>query len=67
MGRKIAMLNSCSSGETVTLDDLSNQIIVLCDVCHNEAFIFQDEGSFCLNCWQERTEPDILIRNEIQL
>ena len=32
---------------------------ILCDVCNQEAFIFQDEGNFCLNCWQDRTEPDI--------
>jgi hypothetical protein len=30
-----------------------------CDVCNHEAFIFQEEGNFCLNCWQDRTEPKI--------
>lgn len=48
-------------------DDLVVQVtvpkeIVLCDVCGKEAFIFQDEGNFCLNCWQERTEPYITVK-----
>jgi hypothetical protein len=30
-----------------------------CDLCGHEAFIFQEEGNFCLNCWQDRTEPNI--------
>lgn len=30
-----------------------------CDICDQEAVIFQDEGNFCLNCWQDRTEPNI--------
>lgn len=30
-----------------------------CDICDQEAFIFQEEGNFCLNCWQDRTEPNI--------
>jgi hypothetical protein len=30
-----------------------------CDVCNQEAFIFQEEGNYCLNCWQDRTEPNI--------
>jgi len=47
-------------------DDLVVQIvvpkeIVFCDACGKEAFIFQDEGNFCLNCWQERTEPYITV------
>jgi hypothetical protein len=29
------------------------------DVCKQEAFIFQVEGNFCLDCWQDRTEPNI--------
>ena len=32
---------------------------IICDICEQEAFIFQNEGSFCLNCWQDRTEPHI--------
>jgi hypothetical protein len=38
------------------------QTIIRCDVCNNEAFIFQDEGNFCLDCWQDRTEPYITVR-----
>lgn len=30
-----------------------------CDICDQEAFIFQEEGNFCLSCWQNRTEPNI--------
>ena len=30
-----------------------------CDTCDQEALIFQVEGNFCLNCWQDRTEPNI--------
>jgi hypothetical protein len=32
---------------------------IICDICNQEAFIFQHEGNFCLNCWQDRTEPQI--------
>ena len=38
------------------------KISIICDVCKDEAFIFQDEGNFCLECWQRRTEPDITVR-----
>ncbi len=37
----------------------SSEKKINCDICNQEAFIFQDEGNFCLNCWQERTEPNI--------
>jgi hypothetical protein len=46
-------------------DDTTVSIIVYrenrinCDVCNQEAFIFQEEGNFCLNCWQDKTEPNI--------
>jgi hypothetical protein len=32
---------------------------IKCDICKQEAFIFQVEGNFCLDCWQDRTEPNI--------
>ena len=35
--------------------------VTLCNVCGHEAFIFQEEGNFCLECWQERTEPYITV------
>ncbi len=35
------------------------QLRIICDICNQEAFIFQHEGNFCLNCWQDRTEPQI--------
>ena len=42
----------------------NNQILidpaaVRCDLCSGEATIFQTDGNFCLQCWQDRTEPDI--------
>jgi hypothetical protein len=33
--------------------------IINCDICDQEAVIFQDEGNFCLSCWQDRTEPNV--------
>ena len=50
-------------------DDTTVSIIIIiiiptenkinCDICDQEAFIFQEEGNFCLSCWQNRTEPNI--------
>jgi hypothetical protein len=42
------------------------KMIITCDTCSNEALIFQEEGNFCLECWQERTEPCITIRNNTE-
>jgi hypothetical protein len=42
---------------TVSITSRENRIN--CDICNKEAFIFQDEGDFCLKCWQDRTEPNI--------
>ena len=49
---------------TVSIIIIITQIIsaenkINCDICDQEAFIFQEEGNFCLNCWQNRTEPNI--------
>jgi hypothetical protein len=41
---------------------LLEQTEVTCDVCGKEALVFQDEGNFCLNCWEDRTEPDIAFQ-----
>ena len=38
---------------------LFEDVTIFCDTCDQEAFIFQVEGNFCLNCWQEKTEPHI--------
>ncbi|HEX2106499.1 MAG TPA: hypothetical protein VHF28_02100 [Nitrososphaera sp.] len=38
---------------------ISTENKINCDICDQEAVIFQDEGNFCLNCWQDRTEPNI--------
>lgn len=38
---------------------ISTENKISCDICDQEAVIFQDEGDFCLNCWQDRTEPNI--------
>jgi hypothetical protein len=45
--------------DATTVCILSIEVKIVCDVCHQEAFIFQDEGNFCLKCWQDRTEPHI--------
>jgi hypothetical protein len=38
---------------------ISTENKINCDICDQEAFIFQEEGNFCLSCWQNRTEPNI--------
>ena len=58
------MLDFYIDEKNMVLETSLDEIIVPCDVCNKEAFIFQDEGNFCLNCWQERTEPDITIIKE---
>ena len=40
-------------------EDFDANVDVICDGCGGEAYIFQEEGNFCLNCWQVRTEPEI--------
>jgi hypothetical protein len=40
------------------------EVAIACDSCEQEAFIFQEEGNFCLQCWQERTEPDINVKDD---
>jgi hypothetical protein len=44
---------------TITIIIISTENKISCDTCHQEAFIFQEEGNFCLSCWQNRTEPNI--------
>jgi predicted secreted protein len=39
------------------------EVVTVCNSCDQEAFIFQEEGNFCLQCWQERTEPSITVRD----
>lgn len=53
------MLDICYGEDDATIQILTEGVRILCDVCNEEAFIFQEEGNFCLNCWQERTEPQI--------
>lgn len=38
---------------------LESENTITCEICGQEAAIFQEEGNYCLNCWQERTEPVI--------
>jgi hypothetical protein len=52
------MLDICFGFEHLPIQILE-ELKVWCDVCGEEACIFQEEGNFCLNCWQERTEPQI--------
>jgi hypothetical protein len=42
------------------------QKAIQCDACDLEASIFQEEGNFCLDCWQERTEPYITVNRIIE-
>ena len=53
------MLDGHFEQDVTTLSILSTEVRILCDVCNQEAFIFQGEGDFCLKCWQDRTEPRI--------
>ena len=55
------MLDICLGEDDVSSRILKDEVIVFCDVCFEEAFIFQEEGNFCLECWQFRTEPDITV------
>jgi hypothetical protein len=52
------MLDICFNEHDKMIQILKEEKIT-CDVCGEEAFIFQEEGNFCLDCWQERTEPQI--------
>jgi hypothetical protein len=45
--------------DDVTISILSTETKIMCDACDQEASIFQAEGNFCLDCWQNRTEPHI--------
>jgi hypothetical protein len=39
---------------------LSQDAKIICDLCiQSEASIFQNEGNFCLSCWQDRTDPHV--------
>jgi hypothetical protein len=42
------------------------QQTILCDLCGQEASIFQEEGNFCLECWQEWTEPHITVNRALE-
>ena len=47
-------------GGDATFSILSAEVRIICDICNNhDALIFQEEGNFCLNCWQDKTEPHI--------
>jgi hypothetical protein len=45
--------------DDATVSVISRENRINCDICNHEAFIFQEDGNFCLNCWQNRTEPNI--------
>ena len=51
-----AVLDICLDWDDETIQVL-RETKICCDACGREAFIFQEEGNFCLRCWQERTEP----------
>jgi hypothetical protein len=44
--------------DTIRVRILSTETTILCDACSKqEALIYQNEGNFCLYCWQDRTDP----------
>lgn len=51
------MLDICVGNNNVAVQIPPSEEKILCDLCDQEAFIFQEEGNFCLQCWQKRTEP----------
>jgi len=53
------MLDITSEDYAAIVQSIACEEGVFCDICGYEAFIFQEEGSFCLNCWQAWTEPNI--------
>ena len=57
------MLDICLGEKDATTRILKDEERISCDVCYEEAFIFQEEGNFCLQCWQARTEPDITVKD----
>lgn len=59
--RRRKMLDFSFDDEALIISVASQQVTLLCDVCGLEASIFQEEGNFCLDCWQDRTEPYITV------
>lgn len=47
-----------------SVEILSRETKMRCDVCDQEAVIFQGVGNFCLNCWQDKTDPHITRRED---
>jgi len=46
------------TSDCITNNDRDN--ISSCIACDdNPADIFQDEGNYCLDCWQKRTYPNL--------
>jgi hypothetical protein len=63
--RRMTMLDLSFDDEAMIIY-VEPQKAILCDVCGLEASIFQEEGNFCLDCWQERTEPYITVNRTIE-
>jgi hypothetical protein len=53
------MLDFCFGDQDAMVQVASEEATVPYDMCGQQALIFQEEGNFCLKCWQERTEPQI--------
>ena len=64
--RRAIMLDFSFDDDALIVQVLVEQVTIRCDVCRDDAYIFQDEGNFCLECWQERTEPCITIKERNQ-
>jgi hypothetical protein len=53
------MLDTYFEDNAATGSTLYAEVSIICDMCDKEALIFQNDGNFCLKCWQDRTEPNI--------
>ncbi len=50
--------------DIIAINALPMEAKMTCDLCNKEeALIFQNEGNFCITCWQDRTYPDVTPRN----
>ncbi len=56
-GKSPAMIDNCFGYNDPIVELLPEQIMIPCEECDQEALIFQEEGNFCLECWQQRTCP----------
>jgi hypothetical protein len=59
-GLSTSSTSTAQRSKAYTMNALSHQSGCLCNRCQTAiAEIFQESGDFCLNCWQERTYPNL--------